>query len=242
MSESKALINLREAMAASVRKTQQAEVSGPSVIKFQQGRMIYQGTEIAGGELDVVVLTSTTERSFYDKPYDPDAITSPSCFAIGDNPKDLKPHENVKEPANPQCKDCPLAEFGTATQGKGPACKTYRRLAVIPASALATADRVASAEIASCKVSPTSVKTWSKYASDLVNTSGMPIWAAVTKMSNKPDNKTMQKQAFEVVSPVGEELILSALLGKQEEAEKLVAEPYDTETEEAAPKAKSKKY
>jgi hypothetical protein len=201
--------------------------------------MLYRDQEIPGGELEVVVLASTTERSYFEADFDADKITAPDCFALAENQSDLAPHANVAAPVNDICKGCPLAEFGTARMGKGPACKTYRRLAVIPSSALRSPDMIAKAEIATCKVSPTSVKFWASYASQAVTSSGMPIWAQTTFMKNAPDNKTMQKQSFKDGIAITVEDALSALLAKLPEAEKLVAEPY---TYEEAEVEKSGKY
>ena len=230
MSEKKQIISLKDAMAASVRKTKTQEVVGKAVIKFKQGRMYFRDVAMPDDTTEVIVLASTTERSFFGEDYDPDKIVPPDCFAVGEDVNDLVPHENVAEKVNSACKGCPLAEFGTASRGKGPACKTYRRLAVIPAGT--PFEMIGKAEIATCKVSPTSVKNWSGYATTAVTSTGMPLWAMHTVIKCQPDPKTMQKITFSAGEVITDEKYLNALLTRIAEAEDLVAEPYTYEEPE----------
>jgi hypothetical protein len=179
-----------------------------------------------------------TERAYYDIDYDPDHLIAPTCYALAANAGDLVPHENVKEGVNDTCKGCPMAEFGSAERGNGPACKTYRRLAVMSVTALEQ-DEIAEAEIATCKISPTSVKAWSKYAVHAEG-KGQPLWAQTTVIKNQPDDKNMQRQTMtQGIYAAPEQM--GPLMLRIEEAEQLVSEPYTyEELEEPAPAKKKK--
>lgn len=234
-------MSLKAAAEASRQKTLKTEVIGESIVKFRQGRIQYRGADV-GSDLAVVVLASTTERSFYARDYDPDNIVAPDCFAIGDDRRYLSPHANVKEPANDSCRDCPLAEFGTAARGKGPACKTYRRLALLPVTALSGGpDDIARAELATCKVSPTSVDNWAAYATESCTVSGMPISAQVTQITCMPHAKKMHEITFAPGDSIQDPEIFAAVLARESEAQALIAQPYTYEEAEETPAA-SKKY
>jgi hypothetical protein len=212
------------------------EGSDSSAITIQHGAMMYHDQPIPNNELDVIVIASSTERCYYDKPYDPDVISSPACFAQSLDPKTLSPHENVPEPQAESCSSCPLAEFGSAKQGKGPACKTYRKLIMIPADT--AAEDVPKAEMAYLKVSPTSVKNWSKYAQQLVSSAGIPPWAATTQVKVVPDKKTIHQVTFNGIAPIEDQALLAAIHGRIEEAEGNLMQPYSYDDEEDEADAK----
>lgn len=231
MSKGKELAAWQQQIAADAKKVAHNEGTDSSAITIQHGRMMYREQPVPDNALDVIVVASSTERCYYDKPYDPDKISSPRCFAQSLETRDLVPHENVAEPIHPTCEGCPMAEFGSAKQGKGPACKTYRKLIMIPAGT--QAEDVPRAEMAYMKVSPTSVKNWSKYAQQLVASAGIPPWAAKTQVKVVPDKKTIHQVTFTGLGPVGDDELLHAIHARIEEAEKKLMQPYTYEEEEA---------
>lgn len=230
MSKGKELAAWQQKIAEDAKKVAHNEGTDSSAITIQHGRMMYREQEVPNNELDVIVIASVTERCYYDKPYDPDKIISPACFAQSTESRDLTPHSNVPNPQSDSCSTCPLAEFGSAKQGKGPACRTYRKLAMIPAGT--APEDVAGAEVAYIKVSPTSVKNWSKYAQQLVASAGIPPWAAKTKVKVVPDKKTIHQVTFQGLGPIDDEELLSAIYGKIESAEAMLLKPYTYEDDE----------
>lgn len=232
--ESKELASWQQDLQKDAKEVAHNEGSDSSAIVIQHGAMMYHDQPVPNNELDVIVVASTTERCYYDKPYDPDIISSPACFAQSLETRELVPHENVPEPQADSCAECPLAEFGSAKTGKGPACKTYRKLIFIPADT--AAGDVPKAELAYLKVSPTSVKNWQKYAQQLVASAGIPPWAARTQIKVVPDKKTIHQVTFNGLEPIEDDELLAAIHGRIEEAEGMLLKPYTYEDNEDSDK------
>jgi hypothetical protein len=230
------LTHWQTALQEDAKKVAHNEGTDSSAIKIQHGMMMYHDQPVPNNSLDVIVVASVTERCYYDGPYDPDKIESPACFAQAVDPRDLTPHENVESPQHTDCANCPMAVFGSAKRGKGPACKTYRKIIMIPADT--QADDVPKAEMAYLKVSPTSVKNWSKYAQQLVASAGIPPWAAKTTVRVVPDKKTIHQVQFEGIGPIDDDELLGAIHGRIEEAEAKLLQPYTYEDEDGAEDAK----
>jgi hypothetical protein len=226
----KELASWQEDLVSHAKAVAHNEGTDSSAIKIQHGAMMYHDQPIPNNELDVIIIASSTERCLYDSPYDPDKISSPDCFAQSLETTGLVPHENVPEPRAEDCTTCPLAEFGSAKQGKGPACKTYRKLIMIPAGT--ELEDIPKAEMAYMKVSPTSVKNWSKYAQQLVSSAGVPPWAATTKVKVVPDKKTIHQVQFSGIGVIEDGDMLSAIHARIDEAETKIMQPYTYEEEE----------
>jgi hypothetical protein len=62
----------------------------------------------------------------------------PGDFAGGGDPPDCVSEDNVTGVGEPggACHQCPLAEFGSDSRGKGQACKQIKRVFVVPAKSL----------------------------------------------------------------------------------------------------------
>ncbi len=228
--ESKEVAAWQTAMQESAKKVAQNEGTDSSAITLQHGRMMYHEQEVPDNELEVVVVASVTERCYYDGPYDADKITSPACFAQSTDPKEMFPHENVLEPQADNCQECPMAEFGSAKVGRGPACKTYRKIIMVPSNT--PAEDMPRAELAYMKISPTSVKNWSKYANGLVSQYGIPPWAARTKIKLVPDKKTIWQILFSGIDRIEDQELLAAIHARIEGAEEKLMQPYTYDEEE----------
>jgi len=224
-SKSKEVADYKAALIADAKKTVESERAGGNYISLKGGRMTMHDEQIPNDKLDVIVLATIHERTLYERPYDPDDDGPPDCFAQGVNLTDLSPHENVPNPVSSQCKGCPKAEFGTARQGKGPACKTYRKLALVPADATDFTE----AEIAVMRIPPTSVRNYSRYAAKVAGSTGMPPWAVKTEISVKPDPKTQFQVNFEAIEPIKDDAALSALFSQIDGAENMLLTPYTYE-------------
>ena len=102
---------------------------------------------------------------------------------------------------------------------------------MIPANT--PAEEVAKAELAYLKVSPTSVKNWSKYAQQLVASAGIPPWAATTQIKVVPDRKTIHQVLFKGIDKIEDKELLQAIHARIEEAEGMLLKPYTYDDEEA---------
>lgn len=237
MSKSKELAAWQQAIATDAKKVAVNEGNDSSAITIQHGTMMYHEQPIPGNQLEVIIIGSIAENCYYTGAYDPDNISSPTCFAQSIDPNEMTPHENVLEKQAENCQVCPLNEFGS--KGKGKACKNYRKIIMIPADT--KPEDVATAEMAYIKVSPTSVKNWRKYAQQLVASAGIPPWAAKTRIRVVPDKKTIHQVLFEGIGPIQDEELLAAIHGRIPEAETKLLTPYTYEEDEAAT-AESGKY
>jgi hypothetical protein len=226
-----------------------AELYRPSVgrIGFKSGVMTYAGNVIPGNKTQVVVLGSAFERNFYTGRYDPDKLVNPSCFAMGLTNENMLPHAEVPTPEHENCRDCPRNEWGSDLQGrKGKACKEIVRLALLPASAVESAEAVAKSDLAICKLPVTSVRNWGSYVNKLATMINHPPWAVVTEISLTPDAKTQFKVNFQEVTAIKDVEILGAINGRIKAAQDILLTPYDYTKEaqepEKADAGKKKKY
>lgn len=86
--------------------------------------------------LDVIIADSRANLSkqYYSSAYDPSQTASqPDCASIDSITPDFVPAiiDKVTGKCPHNCKECYFNQFGTATQGKGKACKDYKRLVVL---------------------------------------------------------------------------------------------------------------
>lgn len=182
----------KAALKAEIKKeiVRTADFDGLPQISLRHGRMVLNDEPIPNDEIMCIILGHTYERTWYDREFNPDDVAPPECFALGPNKYELIPHENVPNPPNASCDGCPWAEFGTARQGKGPACKTRVRLVVMAVSQDITGS-LTEPKLAILKVSPTSVANFDAVGSrtkpqgHLKNLADAECaeWSAVTKIS-----------------------------------------------------------
>lgn len=228
------------------------DYEGVQTISLRHGRMTLNDKELPNSELQCIIIGSILERSWYDRPFDADDKAPPDCFALGHIASEMKPHENVPAAPAPSCKGCPLAEFGTALQGKGPACKTRIKLLVVPAPDNINPEDLADPEMAFIKVSPTSVVNYNGLGSGgktpgyekQLALKGMSPWGVISKVRNKPHPKKMAEVTFEFVkSNLADEKLMAAsyALAAKAEVELNVAFEYDEEdSKDAKPAAKAR--
>ena len=249
MTKEVAVADWKEALGKqiAVAAAQKPETSGVPHISLKHGRMTLNDTALPGDEVQCIILASSLERTWFDRPYDPDNIDPPECFALGDKAAALVPHENVATPPSNACKACPMAEFGTARQGKGPACKTKLRLCVMPVPSSPTPAMLAdpAAEMAILKVSPTSVINFNGLGGAgkapgyevALASKGVTPWAVISKIMVRPHNKKMHEITFELVKPLGVDDLLAAAYRKTVAAEEAILTPYTYEDAEDKPAA-----
>lgn len=203
--------------------------SGGSFISTKGGRLMFEGAEIPGNKMNVVILDHILENNLFAGRYDPDTPASPVCFSLGRDENELAPHENSPEPQHDTCRGCPMNEFGTADTGKGKACKNSRRLALITEGDL---EDIENAKVSYLKLPVTSVKGWAGYVRQLHTTLGRPPFGVVTEISLVPDPKTQFKMQFKLVEQIDSAESFEALFTKKDAVAQEIAFPYQPREEE----------
>lgn len=229
MTKTKEVASWQAAMEQQAKNISEKETVGTGSLSFKGGRIRHGDNDI-GDQLECVVIAASVEKTYYDKPYDKDNIEPPRCFSQSIYEDAMVPHENVKDPIHETCKGCPKAEFGTARQGKGPACKTHRRLVVLPTIPEMTPAYIGEGEVAMAKIPPTSVKHWQRY-SKAVADGGMPPWAVKTTIHSALHDKFQFEVTFKLAGPVGDGELLAAIHARTEPAEQMLLKPFEYEEE-----------
>lgn len=195
------------------------------------GRLTYKGQPVAGDRMDVVILDFIRENQYYPGIFNPDAPSSPVCYAYGNDDSTRTPHPKSAEPQSETCASCPLNQFGSSDTGKGKMCKNVIRLALVPAGAL---DDLANTDVAFLKVPVTSVKAFSAYAQQIAQSLKRPPFAMVTRISLHPDPKAQFRVAFEAVEPIESPDHIGEILKKREGI--VLETPYAEFTEDTTKK------
>ncbi len=216
----------------------------PSVskISLRGGMLSYQQQPVANNILPAVILVAANRNAYYDKPFDPNNLQNPVCFALGENSDDviMEAHENVppenvgpnsdeKSRATPRaCDGCKFNDWGSDPKGgRGKACKETRRIVVLPGSAMNSVEEAKKAEMAILDIPVTSGKNYSNFVNALAASTKLPPWAVVTNITTERDPKTQFKVLFTPMSIVQSEEIYNALIARREEAVRLALTPYD---------------
>lgn len=207
---------------------QRSSGGGGKFFSMQAGVLKFDGNELPGNQMAVIILADIMENSWYDGPYNPDVPASPKCFAFAKSENDLEPHEKVDqddyfERQNDVCNGCPRNEWGSAPVGKGKDCKNVMRLAMIPAGQYKAQGsgrnktfeldlfddetHFAKAEAAFMKLPVMSVKNYSKYVKQLANDLGRPPHGVVTLVYLEPDPKSQFRVSFELIGTVDNDLL-----------------------------------
>jgi hypothetical protein len=242
---SKAMVSWEEKMAAMAAETATQERVGSNAISLKSGIMSFMGQPVKDNNLDVVVLGSAIEHSYYDVDYDPDRIVPPVCFAVGTPSDDMVPHPDVPEDQrqSDRCATCPKHAFKSAKNGRGRACSVRRRLVVMPADQLKNED-LSNAEVGMLKMPPTSVDNWKKYVNRINALHQRPPFGLVTNVACRPHLKFQFQLHFEDRALIGEDY-LDDIYNLTVAHEGMLMAPFDMtpqaeEEEEPPPPAKGK--
>lgn len=229
-----------EELAKHAQKAAAAERPALAAISLRGGIMSYEKQPVPGNKLSVIIVASTMQRLYYDKPFDPNKPASPICFAFHDGTDDVPwvPHEKAHAKQSDLCATCPMNEWGSDIKGgRGKACKEVRKLALIP--------NTAGKEMAMMSVPVMSVKNWSNYVNGLAASVRRPPWGVVTEVSVHPDARSQFTVKFDLVELVPEEK-LGEVYAKIPLAMEALTTPYDyqnpQETMGSPQDGKKKKY
>jgi hypothetical protein len=234
MTETTEMTVWADELAKYAAESAKSEAPHTSTISLRSGVLSYQGQPVVNNKLEVVILDSVVERTFYEDRFDPNNISSPVCFAFASNGQ-CAPHEAAAKPQHATCSGCPRDAWGSSLSGgRGKACQERRKLALIPATAAATADGVLSAEVATLRLPVTSVKAWGGYVQSLAALHRRPPFAVVTEIGVKPDARSQFVVTFRTADLL-DDSIIQAILQKRELVQPLLTTPYTAPTPEPTP-------
>ena len=221
---SSSIVSIQDALRAQAAGMAErtAPASGISIRVGQDKQFTLPDGSKTPGPLHLVIVDFVARNEFYEGAYDPNNIAPPVCIAIGSNPQALIPMEASPALQSDSCASCPMNVFGSA--GTGKACKNTRMLAVLPP------DGDADTPLWLLKLSPTALKGFDGYVSNIARTFQMPPVGVVTEVSLDP-NSTYASLRFGDPQPNNE---LAVHFARQDEARELLAREPDL-TPRAAP-------
>lgn len=193
-------------------------ISAPSGdrIRFNANKSFITPDGLEGEVLEGVVIDFVTANLFYDGPYDRDNPSPPGCFAIGPEPSLLVASPNSPNRQSDTCAGCPNNQFGSASNGKGKACKNTRLIAFMPL----TDDP----PIWIMSVPPTSIKAFDQYAHTLATKHKTVPLGVVTQITLDPSSMFASPR-FSVVRPLKAEELATFMSRREEASQRLTAEP-----------------
>lgn len=209
------------------------------------GAMMYEGTPIPNGTIDVVILSAIRKNAYYSGEYEAGNPVPPDCFALSVDGRDMRPHESVPQPQNFSCAGCPMDAWGSSPKGgKGKACKEYWEIAMLPASNINDPAAISKSEIALMGLPVTSGKYFEDYCKLVAAAHNLPYWAVVTRISRNPHKVRQFEIKHNYVSSIQGNDYLGALHARSQEAQGILMTPFSLEKEEepAAASGKKKKY
>ena len=237
--QSKEVVNFEAQMAAEAKAVAKTERVSADRFTTGSGILSYMGNPMPDNQMDVIILAGFHENVYYAGAYDPDNITPPSCFALGDGMDAMTPHESVPNPVNDLCGTCANFKFGSAPNGKGKACKEKRRLACIPFSD--NPEDMVSGDLAMLTLPVMSVKNWSQYVNTISAKHQRPSWGMVTRVKVVPDPKSQFRVTFQEVSLLNSDYF-AAVNSRLEAAHLMLSTPYEMSPEEKQEEEGNKKY
>jgi hypothetical protein len=214
--------------------TAKAEIVRGQFFGTRSGILSFNKQPLKDNTMEVVVLASMFENVYYPEAFNPSAIESPLCFAFSPDGVDMEPHAEATDQQAGSCGDCIHSKWTTDPKDnkRRKACKETRRLSCIPADATLDAGKIANATAGYLRVPVTSVKFWSAYAQRLA-AGGIPPFAAVTRITLRPDQATQVRFDFEPVRTITDPDVLAELFKRHDAEYDAMSFPY----EKRAPKA-----
>lgn len=236
--DAQALSTWEAKLASDAKDVAATERITGSFISIRGGALTFNGMTLKS-PINVVILDHIVDRTFYEGDFDPDDMTSPTCFAISRSEEGMMPHDTVITKQHPTCAGCPQDAWGSADKGKGKACKERRRLALMMEGQI---EDMQNADVAMIRVPVTSVKKWKEYVHGLKSAMNRPPYAVVTELHCNPDPKNQVALLFKVRDKLGAEHAVN-LNAKRENVKQMVEAPYrvSTRVEEEVTKTPARK-
>ena len=227
--ESKALVNWSEELAKHATAAAAVERPTTTNISVRGGYMTLNGVAVPNSELDCVIIASVFENQYYDptKPFDPDNLQNPICFAQSTTGEDMVHDPKSTQPQHDgPCNDCKWMQWKSdPVRKKGKACKEKRKLALLPASQLKEGG-IKKAELAVLSLAVTSTKNWSNYVNQLRDEHQRPPFAMLTTVRSRPHPRYQLEVSFELKGFV-EDAYLNDIMGRIPAAQELMLTPYE---------------
>jgi len=85
--------------------TEESVGIGGNMVSVKGGRLSYNGGEVPGNKMNVIIIDYVLGNAYYDEPFDVDNPSSPVCFAFGPHPlgaRRLSEHWTLRE-GQPTC-------------------------------------------------------------------------------------------------------------------------------------------
>lgn len=221
------MINWADKLANEAKEVAALERPALSQISTRGGFLKYQDQAIPGNKLQCIVVASAFENRFYKGKFDPNKRENPTCWALSLDGENMAPTEHVKTPVSSTCEGCPNFQWGSAGEGsKGKACKSIRRLALIPSGSVKDGN-AKTAEVALLSVPVTSAKNWANYVNSCSVEYARPPWALITEVYTEPDPKTQFQIKFRTVAAINDDM-LGDLHKRIAPVQEILLAPYDS--------------
>lgn len=206
--ESWEVIATRKAAEQAAQRAATSE--GNKFISFKSGVMTVDKTPVPGNELEVIVLCTAQENTWYKYKFDPTKPQTPACWAVYTN-EVMEPDASAEDKQAADCRECAKFKWGSDPQGgRGKACKTRTRIALISGTTV-TVDEVLATELRFATLPVTSGKDFDSFVSAAQLKFSRPPFGVVAKLKVFPDAKSQYKVTLEPVRPVHSELMLSII-------------------------------
>ncbi len=205
---SQEVVRWEEMLAKEAKEVANLERPALSQISTRGGFLKYQDQPIPGNKLACIVVASAFENRFYKGKFDPNKRENPTCWALSLDGENMAPiPDHVKNPVAEACDSCPNFQWGSAGEGsKGKACKSVRRLALIPSGSVKDGN-AKTAEVALLSVPVTSAKNWANYVNQCSAEYARPPWALITEVYTEPDPKTQFQIRFKTIGMIQDEML-----------------------------------
>lgn len=223
------LVNWQEELANSAKEIASRERPATSQIGLRAGVMMYQGQQIPGNNLDCIILSSVVENRYDTKPFDPNNIQPPDCFALSISGEEMVPSDKAGDRQAERCDLCDMGKWTPNPKRPGKnhkPCKERRRLALLPADVIKTGN-FKTAELAIITVPVTSVKYWAAFVNALTAEYSRPPWGMIANISARPHPVNQFEVNFKAVSKIPDE-VLGQVHGRIANANETLLTPYDS--------------
>lgn len=251
--ETTAVVSWEDQLAAEAQAAagMEANAGGGAFFSTQGGILAFDGVPLPNNEMAVVVIDHILENVFYEGRFNVEKPTPPTCFALGRDDREMRPHAVVVEAGqaqNPTCHGCPMNEWGSNDTGKGKACRNTRRLAMVPAGELGAngftaydnPEHYAGAPVGYLKLPVTSVKAWASLVKQIAGVMHRPPHGVYLRVKVVPDTKTQFKVVFDPLGEIPGSLI-PAILARRTEVMATIDFPYQLEEQAGGSRQEGKR-
>lgn len=223
------IVSWDEELAKEAKEIASRERAGVAQIGLRAGVMMYKGQQIPGNRLKAIIISSATEFRYDTKPFDPDNIQPPDCFALSLTGEEMVPCVESPDRQAERCDICDHSKWQPNLRRPGKnhkPCKERRRLALLPEDVLREKN-FKTAEMALLTLPVTSVKYWGTYVNGLLAEYRRPPWAMVTEIQVSSNPQTQFEVKFKSCEMVPEEYLID-IRNRLGQANEHLLKPYDS--------------